>query len=701
MSKRIIALLLCVVMIVPCLAACSKKKNGDLGAYITMYLTDDIYDFDPAKAFYNQDVANVVSMMFDTLFVLNDDGKVKKSLVKKYTVKEDPVSNEFYMELTLNETYWSNGTRLSAEDVVYAWKRLLNSANDFAAASLLYDIKNARAVKEGDESIDDIGIEAVELDVVRITFEGAIDYDRFLLNLTSIATAPLMENYVSKNADWAKKPSSMVTSGPYKLGKVKYVGLTDENGSALKATDDNALNKDGEQKPASSYELRKIEFFYLERNAFYNRDLAHDAIDATVKNYRILVDCTKTDAQIMEDYKNGKLFYIGSVPFSLRNDAFVTENAKVSNALSTFVCYLNENAMIGGEALFANPAVRQALSLAIDRTAIANEIVFAEAATGLVPTGVFNSLEKTKKDFRTEGGELVATTANVAQAQSLLTNAGITPQNYSFSIKVASYDETHVAIVNKIAQAWNALGFTVTVEEISPIANNDVLKELIGSLNDTPGDIADDIFVEAIERSKFEVIAFDYTAFSADPYSLLSGFAKNFSGGVDNTTFECTPHVTGYDSEAYNDLMEAIYYLPYFANFTEAQLADPEFTFLSIYDTKEEFMATYNKVKAVYDANGITPSTKSSDWDAQRIKLLHKAEEMLMTDLPVIPVVFNRHATITSKDLTKVSSTYYVPSIFTKTNLKDYETYTYVDNRGETVSIFAEFPIVSWDKIGR
>ena len=701
MSKRIIALLLCVVMIVPCLVACSKKEEGDLGAYITMYLTDDIYDFDPAKAFYNQDVANVVSMMFDTLFVLNDDGKVKKSLVKKYAVKEDPVNNEFYMELTLNETYWSNGTRLSAEDVVYAWKRLLNSANDFAAASLLYDIKNARAVKEGDESIDDIGIEAVELGVVKVTFEGAIDYDRFLLNLTSIATAPLLENYVSKNGDWAKKPSSMVTSGPYKLGKVKYNGLVDENGFDVKAADDNALDKDGNQKPASVYPVREIDFFYLERNNFYNRDLEHDAIDAVVKNYRILVDCTKTDAQILEDYKNGKLFYIGSIPFSLRNDAFVTENAKVTNALSTFVCYLNENAMIGGEALFANPAVRQALSLAIDRTAIANEVVFAEAATGLIPHGVFNSLEKTKKDFRTEGGELLATAANLAQAQSLLANAGINPANYSFTIKVASYDETHVAIVEKIAAAWNALGFVVSVEQISPIANNDVLKELVGSLNDTPADIADDIFVEAIQRGKFEVIAFDYTAFSADPYSLLSSFAKSFSGAVDNATFECTPHVTGYDSEAYNDLMEAIYYLPYFASFTEEQLANPEFTFLSIYDTHDEFMATYNKVKAVYDANGITPSKKSADWDAQRITLLHKAEEMLMTDLPVIPVLFNKHATITSKDVTKVSSTYYVPSIFTKSSLKDYDTYTYVDGRGESVSIFAEFPVVSWEKIGK
>ena len=56
MSKRILALLLCAVMLIPCLAACGKKdeENPDPGAYITMYLTDEIYDFDPANALHRR-----------------------------------------------------------------------------------------------------------------------------------------------------------------------------------------------------------------------------------------------------------------------------------------------------------------------------------------------------------------------------------------------------------------------------------------------------------------------------------------------------------------------------------------------------------------------------------------------------------------------------------------------------------------------
>lgn len=61
------------------------------------------------------------------------------------------------MYLRLNsKACWSDGTAVSANDVVYAWKRLLEVDASYSAAALLFDIKNARAAKEGDCSIDDV-----------------------------------------------------------------------------------------------------------------------------------------------------------------------------------------------------------------------------------------------------------------------------------------------------------------------------------------------------------------------------------------------------------------------------------------------------------------------------------------------------------------------------------------------------------------
>lgn len=836
MSKRIIALLLSAIMLLFCFVGCAKKdEEEDPGAYITMYLSDDIYDFDPANAYYNADALNVVSLMFETLFKLEEDGSVEKALVKDYDFLVDKRTGEHYMEIVLHETYWSNGVQLSADDVAFAWRRLLTSTNQFEAASLLFDIKNARAVKEGDESIDNVGIEAVGIDTLKITFEDEIDYDQFILNLTSVATAPLLENYVTKNADWAKKGSTMVTSGPYKLGKIIYNEVLNEKGNAIEVMDDYAKGADGEEKTASA-KLKTINYFYLERNVYYRRNPQRDAIDKSVTAYRLLVDCTKTPEQLLDDYKNGKIFYMGNIPLSLRGDDFVNAEAKVSNALSTFVCYLNEYAVIddgaNGSMLFANKAVRQALSLAIDREAIAKSVVYATAASALVCPGVFEGGKISKTDFRTTGGDLLNTTAKADEAAKKLTNAGIDATKYSFSIKVPSYDAENVMIATQVAEAWKGLGFNVTVEEITPITNNDYLKEV----NDTPNDVCDDRFIEALQHNDYEVIAFDYNAFSADAYSMLSSYATAFSGmglklanykdeatGFDVTDYLFNKNSTGYMCMEYNNLMEAVYYIPYFASldsttsatlgriktqhpyvdtakmlaqsarslandskiaanaglaslianekvakFDAARLAlqeaaleltrsyeiseqgyakkndvevaigkvissikETEKNGLTVSQQNAAYVAAaeaiyaaantirvaaeeaieaskladtrtlYDIVKEIYAENGITPSTKTSDWTKQKAILLHKAEFLLLQDLPVIPVLFNQNVVIVSDQITKVTNTYYIPAYFRKTNLKDFEDYTYVDSKGETVSIFADFPTVAWDKIGK
>ena len=102
-----------------------------------------------------------------------------------------------------------------------------------------------------------------------------------------------------------------------------------------------------------------------------------------------------TDAEIIEAYKAGIITYVGDIPMSVRNE--VKDQAVTYNSLSTNTAYLNQNAeikkLVGYDEeqkpiyenvkLFENKAVRQALSLAIDRKALAEAVVFAEVATGL------------------------------------------------------------------------------------------------------------------------------------------------------------------------------------------------------------------------------------------------------------------------------------------------------------------------------
>ena len=745
MLKKIIALLLCVLMMIPLFSSCAKRDENDMGPMITMYLSDEIYNFDPAYAYYNATTLNIVSMMFETLFKLDGNGKIQNALVDTYEYIENPAKDEYKLVLSLKDTCWSNKDPVTADNVMYAWKRLLNANNSFEAASLLFDIKNARAVKEGDVTIDDLGVEANSSKILTVYFEGPIDLDAFLLNLTSVVTAPLPESHIEKDADWAKKGSTMICSGPFKLGKTRYVNVDSSNFEIAKDStdkiyceDDYALDEWNKPIKTTTTEVKKLSYFVLERNNYYYRNPEEDKIDKYVTPHRLLFYCRMSPNALADgaypteevwentvklngirlenEFKNNFTFYLANIPYALRGnaDSTIMQNAKVSDSMSTFSLYLNQNAMVNdgtetGYALFANKDVRKALSLAIDRKAIADAVVFGEAATGLVPNGVFEAgPSKTKLLFFTEkakmfrdnaNNDLISSTADMAAAQALLAGAGITPSNYSFSINVASYDDANIVATRMIADSWRQLGFNVSVKEVQTIQNNDVLKAIANEANNVMTDICDDLFVESITRATFEVVAFDYTAFSADAYSVLSSFAKSFAGmavDMESENYDINPHRTGYDSKEYNDLMEAIYYVPYFASLNR----ETDSSFLGIYENKEEFQATYDAVKAVYDKYGITPTTVVDEWKTQKATLLHKAEELLISDLPIIPVLFNQHADVyKGEQLTDITSNYYVPTVFTEAMLENYLDYTYSNKQGKLTSIFASFPIVEWNKI--
>ena len=631
MLKRIFALLLCAATLLSCLAfvGCSNEdKEEDKGQYITTYLTDNVYDLDPAKAYTNEALANVVGLMFDTLFKLDEKGRVKKSLVKEYVIEENDQAKEYTMKLYLKDTNWSDGTAISANDIVFAWKRLLEVDANYEAAALLFDIKNARAAKEGDASIDDVGIYPAEQQMLEINFEGKIDYDQFILNLTSLALAPLRDDIVSKSDDWAKKPGTMVCSGPFKLGRINV--KTSEEDTYFDAThqykDVNGFNKVGQDG-----KVQTVTDFTLERNMYYFRDYEEDRLMKSVTPYKICVDCSLTDAQLEEMYKAGMVMYISDVPLALRKDSAIAADVEIADKTwSTNSVYLNENAVIDdgseeGAKLFADAKVRQALSLAIDRQAIVDAIVYAEVATGLVPSGVFetNSADTSFRDACTTAYSNLKTDA--AAAKKLLADAGINAAKYKFELTVAAYDEVHCAIADIIVKNWQDIGFTnVTVKKIGTIQNNDYYKYT----DSVPADISDDLYAEELRNGNFQAIIFDYVAYSADPFSVLAPFAKPFSGrGMDMSNpeeYKLTPHITGYDSAEYNELMEAI-----FAEKTISGRADN----------------------------------------------LRKAEGILMNDMPVIPVVFNQTATVTNSKLKGEKINYYNTLQFQKCKIGSYEDY--------------------------
>ena len=82
-----------------------------------------------------------------------------------------------------------------------------------------------------------------------------------------------------------------------------------------------------------------------------------------------------------------------------------------------------------------------------------------------------------------------------------------------------------------------------------------------------------------------------------------------------------TPHITGYNSAAYNEKIEAAF---------------------------------------------------AEQKESKRAKLLHEAETILMDDMPVIPVVYNKDFAAAGSKLGKVDSTFFCNAYFIKTSLSGY-----------------------------
>ncbi len=579
MMKKVLALTLCLLTVLTAFVGCSMhdKLEGetDKGAFINMYLGTEIYDFDPQIAVYNDSAMKVLSLMYEPLFRINEKGQVEKALVDKVEIKENTVKNEYQMLLTLHDnTCWSDGTYVSANDVVYSWKRILDPEFSSEACALLFDVKNARAVKAGDASIDDLGVAAVGEQIVEITFEGKIDYDQFMVNLASYALVPLREDIISRSADWSKKPITTVCSGPFMMRRVAYG-----------------------------------EYLILERNSYYFRNTDKDegdVLNKSVNPYRIVVDFTAAPAAQVDAFNNATLFYNNELPLDQR--AAYKDSVKITDLASTHTYYFNTE-----NPLFAKAEVRRALSMALDRQAIAEKVVFAKPATGVVPYAVFDAASADSL-FREVGGTLIASTADIAGAKSLLASAGVNGGSFTLTHRA---DEVDRAIAEMAKAAWEQLGFTVTLRELSYEKPASKIEA-----------IYDDAFNKAFAAGDYDVIAIDAAALNVYAYSVLAPFAKLFSGqAIDNTTGEyiAQPHCTGFDNEAYNAKIEEA--------FAEKDLA-------------------------------------------ARAVILHDAEKLLVEEMPVIPVVFNQDACLIHEELAGVKSFWGGMRDFRDAKLADYGRFT-------------------------
>ncbi len=512
--KRILCMLLVAVMALTALTSCGSTLEGDeKGAIIEMYISTMPDTFDPAVAQVDADVTKLLSLMYMPLTVIKSDGSVGKGMAKSWGGYYDEIYNEHKMYFTLYNTGWSDGRTVTADDFVFAWKRILDPDFDSPYAALLYPIKNAKAVKAGIMTSDDLGIAAADDTRLEITFENDYDINLFAETVSNIAFAPLREDKITSST-WTSKItiSDIMSNGQFALRSYNN-------------------NKD---------QQHKIEF---DRNANYRRDVEDDALDEYVIPYKIVINYAE-EADLVNAsnaYDNKTVNYLAE--FNPETYAKYS-NVKSKDALAGYACYFNTRVDTLSEA-----KVRKALSVALDRTKIA-EIAScgAVAAEGFVPTGVFYN--KKGSSFRKTVGAVYNTVADVAAAEKLLDEAGVRKGKLTLTYVEEGESEVNTKIAEYVASVWEELGFSVSLEEVKwPTSSNPESGSNSGSeklrkiLNNESGE-------------EYEVLLMDTMTINAvNALGYLAPFAKDYSGTIADKN-GTSLHSTGFDNADYNALVE-------------------------------------------------------------------------------------------------------------------------------------------------
>lgn len=558
---KVMALALGLIMLLGVFAGC-KKESTDDGPYAYAYITaSSPATLDPGVAQYDSDMVKYIGLLFESLFKIDENGKVKKALCKDYYTKEIDGEKRLYIEL--NDTHWSDGVSVTASNIVYAWKRLLEPGYEGPGAATLLCLKNAVKVKEGVEkmmTIDDIGLVELNESLIEIRFENP-DYDEtiFIQGLASPYLAPVREELVKSNPlGWAtvdvEDPTTIATNGPFSITAWTKKGMTlkRNNYYYLKGI----TNEDKQ-------EYVNVDKIYIK---FTDLDSAEALFDAT------------DDGSAEDDF----LFYLGDG---------TDYNAKTQDMLATTVIYLNE-----ANKAFNSAEKRRTLAGALDFDELAEE-TNCRVAEGVVPYGVFETT-KASKLFRKVGGDVLYEYAD-----------GDTKVSGTVTISVLKGNARHEALAKSVQTAWKAKGLTVKINSL-----------------------VRDKYLKVMETGDYDAIILDMHAYTTDAFSVLAQFSLKYSGRAlqqnENYEYGFIAPTFGYASEEYNEIMDKVF---------------------------------------------------SSDNVKERAELLHEAEDLLLSDMAVIPLCHVVDSYVTTQ-ISKLSSSWYAFRNFNDVKVKDYTKYIEIED---------------------
>ena len=355
----------------------------------------------------------VIAAVTEGLYSVDADGSAIPAMVDTVEKSEDGLTYTF----KLKDANWSNGTPVTADDFVFAWKRLVDPevASEYAFIMGVAGVKNADAISSGEVPVEELGVTAEDEKTLVVELDFPVPYFESLMSFPSFL--PMNEEFFTSVGDnYGTSPETLLANGPFKVTAYEPAATT----------------------------------ISLEKNADY---WDADAVALDGIQYQVIKDSQQT----MLSYQNGDLDIAtlsGEQVEQFMNDP------EFVNVVAGYLWYVSPNQLVEG---LENVNIRTGMALAFDKDAIANNILKDGSIPANFPVPTLLATGPDGKDFRETAGTYLETdkAKAVEYFEAGLAELGVTELTYTMLVEDT---EASINVAQFLQSEWQTTLPGLTVE---------------------------------------------------------------------------------------------------------------------------------------------------------------------------------------------------------------------------------------------
>lgn len=400
----------------------SRAPAPARGGVLRRVVSTEITSMDPQRP-TGQVTTELAAELFNGLTYYDRNGGLAPGCATSWQASADGLQWEFRLRPGLR---WSDGRPLAARDFVFTLRRYLAPETAAPQASRLEAIRGARDVRFGRAAPATLAVSAPDERTVRIGLEHP-DAQLPLL-LSSAYCVP--EHVISvRGRDWSK-PEFLVSNGAYAL----------------------------ESWAAGAKVIR------LRRNPHY-----HDAAQVAIERVEWLTG--------YDDPTRLRLFRLGEVELATIEDSGnlgIARRELAGSLRSSPICAVGWIGLETSRGTIADPRVRRALSLAIDRRVIAEKVrgLGEQPSDALLPPGLPDCPQPQLPDYAAW-----PMPQRIAAARELLRQAGVAPNSRPPLALGYATSPTLRKVYLAVAAMWSQIGIRSELQPLDGRAYNVALQK--------------------------------------------------------------------------------------------------------------------------------------------------------------------------------------------------------------------------------